>query len=93
MKAVTWDLYQYRFGWCREHRKNMKRTKATWLWCEPLSVGIYWWMAPRFEARVCDGMGEHYGYPRHYARIMLWWNHRGYAFGVHFDVPNDKGQP
>ena len=88
IKAVTWGLYQYRFGWCKEHRKRMKRTKATWLWCYPLSAGVNWWFAPRFEARVMDGMGEHYGYPRHYCRVMIWWNHVGYVWGVHFDAPN-----
>jgi hypothetical protein len=39
---------------------------------------------PELRINVMDGMGEHYGYPRHQVLLILWWNRRGYAFGVDF---------
>lgn len=94
LKSITYGLYQYLFGWTREHRPYMKRTKARWFFGESLWVMRDFIDAPRFECRVCDGMGEHYGYPRHYARFVISWNHHGYAFGVDFSAPsNVAGQP
>lgn len=87
IKAVTWDLYQYLFGWFREHRKWQKRTKARWLWCEEKWITVEKWTAPFFDAKVCSGQGEKYGYPRHHAYLLLWWNRRGYAFGIEFVAP------
>jgi len=34
-----------------------------------------------------DGMGEHYGYPRHQLLVTVWWNRTAYAFGLSFAVP------
>jgi len=45
------------------------------------------WNLPELRINVMDGMGEHYGYPRHQLLIVLWWRRRGYAFGLSFAVP------
>lgn len=93
IRAVTWTLYQYLYGWGREPRQRQKRTKARWLWCEEKWIAVERWTAPRFDALVCNGHGEHYGYPRHHAYLLLWWNRRGYALGVEFSVPNGEHEP
>jgi hypothetical protein len=44
---------------------------------------------PTLHVTVQDGMGEHYGYPRHSCYLILWWGRYGYAFGVYFSQPSD----
>ena len=44
------------------------------------------WELPRLDVCVMDGMGEHYGYPRHHAYVILWWNRRGYVWGVEYST-------
>lgn len=46
------------------------------------------WELPRLGVSIMDGMGEHYGYPRHRALILLWWNRRGYAWGLEYSANN-----
>jgi len=42
---------------------------------------------PTLHVTVQDGMGEHYGYPRHSCYLILWWGRHGYAFGIYFQPP------
>ena len=88
IKAVTWNAYQYCFGWGKEIRPLQKRTKANWIWWAHRWTTVERWTAPRFDACVCNGHGERYGYPRHHAYLLIYWNRRGYAIGVEFSVPN-----
>lgn len=93
VKAITYGLYQYIFGWASQHRTRMKRTRARWVFGELKWITVEPWNAPRFEARICDGMAEHYGYPRHKAYIIAYWRKHGYAFGVEFSVPETARTP
>ena len=88
VKALTWGVYQYRFGWWGQHRPNMKRTKSRILLGADMWVTCEHWTAPRLDVAICSGMLERYGYPRHHAYLLLWWNRHGYAWGVDFSVPN-----
>ena len=45
------------------------------------------WSPPDLRINVMDGMGEHYGYPRHQLLVTVWWNRTAYAFGLSFAVP------
>jgi hypothetical protein len=47
---------------------------------------------PDLRISVMDGMGEHYGYPRHQLLLIIWWNRRAYAFGLSFAVPEIQNQ-
>jgi hypothetical protein len=55
-------------------------------------VTIEKWTGPRLEVSVCDGMAEHYGYPRHHVWIVFFWRRVGYATGIEFSVPNTHDQ-
>jgi len=51
-------------------------------------TALHKWEWPRLDISIMDGMGEHYGYPRHRVNLILWWNRRGYAWGVEYTVSN-----
>lgn len=72
-----------------EFRPNMRRTRPRLLIWKRKWVTIEKWTAPRLEVAVCDGMAEHYGYPRHHAWVVFFWRRVGYATGIEFSVPND----
>lgn len=50
------------------------------------------WSLPNLRIEVMDGMGEHYGYPRHQILMILWWDRTAYSFGLTFAVPEIENQ-
>jgi hypothetical protein len=79
-------LYIHGSYW-REIRQRMTPTVPRLLFGERIWTTILRWRPPRFEAAIMDGMAEHYGYPRHHARLIFFWNRRGYAFGIEASTP------
>jgi hypothetical protein len=75
-----------------EFRPNMRRTRPRLLVWKRKWVTIEKWTGPRLEVSVCDGMAEHYGYPRHHVWIVFFWRRVGYATGIEFSVPNTHDQ-
>ena len=75
-----------------EFRPNMRRTRPRILIWKRKWVTIQKWTAPRLEVSVCDGMAEHYGYPRHHVWIVFFWRRVGYATGIEFSVLNTSEQ-
>lgn len=71
-----------------DHRPHYRPTVPTLLLGRRLIYTMERWNLPELRISVMDGMGEHYGYPRHQLLLVLWWARRGYAFGLSFEVPS-----
>ena len=67
-------------------RQHMKPSSPRLLLGEKKWYALRKWEMPRLDVSIMDGMGEHYGYPRHRACLILWWNRRGYAWGVEYSA-------
>jgi hypothetical protein len=84
LRSLALDVPAYAWGYLHPFREHTKPSVPRLLLGELKGMTILRWQPPRFEVRVMDGMGEHYGYPRHTAHILIWWNRRGYAWGVEY---------
>jgi len=78
------ELPSYLFGRRKTVRKNNVRSYPKFLLWNRREHSIFKWNLPELEIRVADGCGEHYGHPRHYVLLKVWWNHTGYVTGVYF---------
>lgn len=63
-------------------REYQPPSKPRLIWGFRESRSIYTHQPPDLHCTVQDGMGEHYGYPRHSLYLRVWWKRTGYAFGV-----------
>ncbi len=72
------------------HRWFQPPSEPHVLWGRKQWTSRYRINAPTLHVTVQDGMGEHYGYPRHSCYVILWWGRRGYAFGVYFSKPDSN---
>jgi hypothetical protein len=69
-----------RKGWL----KNQSKTKTGFVFLKNYSTSIHKVYLPEIQLTVQDGMGEHYGFPRHSLYLVIYWNHQGYYTGVEF---------
>lgn len=81
-------LYSYTHGKWSEDRLYLPPTEPRALVGAKVAFSALRWQVPQLRCAVCDGHGEHYGYPRHYLYIIIWWKRVGYAWGVEFSTPN-----
>ena len=84
LRSLAVDVPSYAWGYLHPFREHTKPSVPRLLLGTLKGLTILRWQLPRLEVRVMDGMGEHYGYPRHTAHILIWWNRRGYAWGVEY---------
>lgn len=73
-----------------DHRRFQKPSEPHVIFGKRQWTSRYRINLPTLHFTVQDGMGEHYGYPRHSCYLILWWRRHGYAFGVYFLPPNAK---
>jgi hypothetical protein len=88
LRSLFWHLPLYANGTLHPFREQTVPTVPRLLWAKKKWISMSRWELPRLDVCIMDGMGEHYGYPRHYAWLILWWNRRGYVFGVEYAVPD-----
>ena len=86
LRALFWLLPLYAAGVLNPHRHHSPPTFPRLLLGERRWTSRDRWTLPGLCVRVMDVMGEHYGYPRHAAYLLIWWNRRGYAWGVEFST-------
>ena len=86
LRTLVVDLPAYAWGDLHPFRDRTKPSVPRLLLGERKWITVLRWELPRLDVRIMDGMGEHYGYPRHFAYILLWWNRRGYAWGIEYST-------
>ena len=86
VRGLCWTLPQYAWGNLHPFRERTKPSAPRLLMGELKWITTHRWELPRLDVRIMDGMGEHYGYPRHFAYLILWWNRRGYVWGVEYST-------
>ena len=87
LRSLFYDLPRYVAGTLHPFRHRQEPTVPTLLLGSRMWISVERWHLPRLDVAIMDGHGEHYGYPRHHAYLLLWWNRRGYAWGVEYKVP------
>ena len=70
-----------------EVREYQPPSKPRLIWCLREARSIYTHQPPELHCAIQDGMGEHYGYPRHSLYLRVWWGRTGYAFGIVWEGP------
>ena len=86
VRALCWTLPQYAWGNLHPLRHRTEPTNPRLLLGRKQWISARPWELPRLDVSIMDGMGEHYGYPRHHAYVILWWNRRGYVWGVEYST-------
>lgn len=89
LHALCWTLPRYVSGSLCPFRESTVPSVPVLVWARVQWISMRKWEYPRLDVSVMDGMGEHYGYPRHHVLLLLWWNRRAYAFGIEF-IPSDR---
>ena len=90
VRALCWTLPQYAWGNLHPFRHRTEPTIPRLILGRKQWISARKWELPRLDVSIMDGMGEHYGYPRHHAYVILWWNCRGYVWGVEYSTTNDQ---
>ena len=89
-RSLLVTLPRYAWGNLHPFRDNTAPSAPRLLLGEKKWISMRRWELPRLDVAIMDGMGEHYGYPRHHAYVTIWWNRRGYAWGVEYSSTNAK---
>lgn len=88
LRSLLVTMPHYAWGNLHPFRHNTQPSSPRLLLAEKKWISMRRWELPRLDVAIMDGMGEHYGYPRHHAYVLLWWNRRGYAWGVEYSSTN-----
>ena len=91
VRALCWTLPQYAWGNLHPFRHRTEPTIPRLLLGRKQWISAAKWEIPRLDVSIMNGMAEHYGYPRHHAYVIIWWNRRGYVWGVEYST-NDLAQ-
>ena len=86
VRALCWTLPQYAWGKLHPSRNETEPSIPRLLLGRKQWISAKRWELPRLDVCIMDGMGEHYGYPRHHAYVILWWDRRGYVWGVEYST-------
>lgn len=86
IKALCITLPRYLSGNLHPFGRPQKPSHPQIVFGDLQWISVEKWNFPSLEVSIMDGMGEHYGYPRHRAYVVFWWKCRGYAWGIEYST-------
>jgi len=86
IKALCITLPRYLSGKLHPFGRPQEPSRPQMVFGDIQWISVEKWNLPSLEVSIMDGMGEHYGYPRHRAYFVFWWRCKGYGWGVEYST-------